>query len=96
MSIESARTIIERMDHDQEFAALVKRCRKFAELQEIFAREGLDVTEEELMEEMSALTDSDLEEVAGGGIENRQRRSCHQLFQDGFHYVLCEVVPLAK
>lgn len=96
MSIESARIIIERMDHDQEFAALVKQCRNFAELQEIFAREGLDVTEEELMEEISALTDSDLEEVAGGGPENRQRRSCGQLFQDGFHYVLCEVISLAK
>lgn len=96
MSIESARTIIERMDHDQEFAALVNGCQNFAELQEVFTREGLDVTEEELMEEMTLLTDSDLEEVAGGGIENRQRRSCRQLFQDGFHYILCEVAPLAK
>ena len=96
MSIETARAVISRMDSDPAYAAKVMECRDFAALQEFFARQGLDVTPEELIEEMSLLADSDLEQVAGGALIDRKNRSCGQVFQDGFEYVLCKLAPLAK
>ena len=91
MSIEAAKAIAERMNNDQEYVAKLVTCKTFDELQQVFAQEGLEVTNQELTDQLKTLTDDDLEQVAGGG-----QRSCGQLFYNGVKYVLCDLMTLAK
>ena len=87
MSKETAKVIVERMAREPKFADEVGRCKSFDALQRFFTGEGLSVTERELIEQLSALTDDSLEQVAGGGIQHRHL-SCGQLFQDFFRRIL--------
>lgn len=94
MSIEAARAIVERMNSDQEFAERIGTCKSFDALQEIFTKEGMEVSEKELVEQLSALSDESLDQVAGGGIQHRHQ-SCNQVLQDIISNVLC-VFGLSK
>ena len=67
MSIESAKSYIERMKTDKEFAQKVIGC-KDAEARTAFVKAcGFDFTINELREETMELTDNDIEFISGGG-----------------------------
>ena len=67
MSIESAKSYIERMKTDKEFAEKVMAF-KDTEARTAFVKAaGFDFTINEIKEEISELTDNDLEFISGGG-----------------------------
>lgn len=66
MSIEAAKSFIERMKTDEEFAKKVTAC-KDAEARMAVVREaGFDFTAAEIKETGPALTDDELSRVIGG------------------------------
>lgn len=66
MSRESAKAFLERMKTDPEFAAQVIRCKSKEERHQVAAAAGFTFTGAELTALREELSDSDLEQVAGG------------------------------
>jgi predicted ribosomally synthesized peptide with nif11-like leader len=66
MSIESAKSFIERMKTDEAFAKKVTACKDAEERSAFVQEEGFDFTASELREAGTVLSDDDLEGVAGG------------------------------
>lgn len=66
MSMESAKLFIARMKSDEDFSRQVRDC-KDAETRMAFVRqEGFDFTAAEIRQAGEELSDSELDEVAGG------------------------------
>jgi predicted ribosomally synthesized peptide with nif11-like leader len=72
MSIEAAKSFIERMKTDEAFAKKVTACKDAEERSEVVREEGFDFTASELREAGTVLSDDDLEGVAGGQISELQ------------------------
>ncbi len=68
MSIESARTFIELMKMDKEFAKKVTECKSEKNRVELAQEAGFDFTAAEFKEASEMLNDGDLEKVSGGKI----------------------------
>lgn len=66
MSIESAKTFMERMKTDQDFAKKVMAAKDADERRALVKEEGYDFTAEELKELGDEISDSELDAVAGG------------------------------
>lgn len=66
MSIEAAKTFIERMMTDEEFNKKVTACKDAAERQAFVLGEGLDFTASEIENISQELSDEGLSRVAGG------------------------------
>ena len=67
MSVESAKSFMEKIKTDEEFAKKVKEC-KDAEARMAFVKaEGFDFTVEEIKGIQGELSDDELDAVAGGG-----------------------------
>ena len=79
MSIEAAKSFIERMKTDEVFAKKVTAC-KDAETRMAFAKDsGFDFTAAEIREKTTGeLSDDDLENVAGGTL------FCRTIFGDNY------------
>jgi predicted ribosomally synthesized peptide with nif11-like leader len=67
MSIEAAKSFIERMKTDEEFAKKVTACKDIEERKTLIQQAGFDFTASEFKEVSQVLSDDDLENVAGGG-----------------------------
>ena len=68
MSIESARTFIEKTKTDQTFADHVSACENETQVLELAKQSGIAFTPEELKQAASELSDADLDMVTGGAI----------------------------
>jgi predicted ribosomally synthesized peptide with nif11-like leader len=67
MSMESAKSFVEKMKIDENFATKVTEC-KDAEARMAFVKEaGFDFTKEEIEPVMAELADEELDGVAGSG-----------------------------
>lgn len=65
MSVESAKTFIERMETDEDFAGKVNECKDAMERMAFVKSEGFDFTAVEVQEAMGILGD-ELDCVVGG------------------------------
>jgi|TARA_B100000959_G_scaffold11192_1_gene11199 predicted ribosomally synthesized peptide with nif11-like leader len=66
MSAESAKTFLEKMRTDDDFAKSVTDAATKKERSDFVKAAGFDFTTEEFNEEVGALSDDDLDGVAGG------------------------------
>lgn len=66
MSMESANAFVDRLKSDKEFAAAVNGFASLDEVLDYVKRAGFDFTREELQSLTGRLSDSELDEVAGG------------------------------
>lgn len=68
MSVESAKTFIEKVKNDEDFKKKLGELKDAEERLEFARAEGFDFTKEELAEakEEEGLTDEELDNVAGG------------------------------
>ncbi len=66
MSIESAKAFLERMKTDGEFAESVAKCSDGKARMAFVKNAGFDFTAEEINQVSSSLSDSELDQVAGG------------------------------
>ena len=66
MSKESARTFVERMKADSEFARTVGECGSLEDVQALIREAGYDFTREELDSLGGELVDDELDQVSGG------------------------------
>ena len=66
MSKESARTFVERMKADSEFARTVGECWSLEDVQALIREAGYDFTREELDSLGGELVDDELDQVSGG------------------------------
>lgn len=75
MSIEAAKSFIERMKTDEEFAKKVTACKDIEERKTLIQQAGFDFTASEFKEVSQVLSDDDLENVAGGtvSLDNRAK-----------------------
>ncbi len=67
MSIESAKTFLDRIQNDEELKNKIAALGSKAERIEFIKGEGFDFTEEEFNQARKELTPESLDEVAGGG-----------------------------
>lgn len=66
MSVESAKKFVEKMKNDQDYLKKVSELKSGKERLEFARTEGFDFTEAEMKEATSALSDEELDAVAGG------------------------------
>lgn len=66
MSIESAKTFIERMNTDEEFAKKIVEATTAESRMELMHGEGYSATAEEIGQAIGELTDDELDLVTGG------------------------------
>ncbi len=69
MSIESAKEFLERMKTDGNFAESVAKCSDGKARMAFVKNAGFDFTAEEINQVSSSLSDSELDQVAGGFLE---------------------------
>jgi len=68
MSIESAKSFIERMKADEDFAKQVRKCKDPETRMRFVKTAGFDFSEDEVKEVSCALSDEEMEIVVGGFI----------------------------
>ena len=66
MSMESAQSFMERLKSDKEFAAKAEGCQTFDDLVTFAKQAGYDFSAREAQAVAGALSDEELEAVAGG------------------------------
>lgn len=76
MSIESAKTFIERMKTDEDFASKVGEFKNSVDLNAFLQSAEYDFTHEEYLFVANALTEDELDQVAGGTIHCTQSGYC--------------------
>ncbi len=68
MSVKSAQAFIERIQNDEDFRKELEGLDAAEERMKFAKARGFDFTINEIAEEKASLTDSELEDVAGGGV----------------------------
>ncbi len=68
MSTENAKAFIERFKNDEDFRKELEERASAEERMKFAKARGFDFTINEIAEEKASLTDSELEDVAGGGV----------------------------
>ncbi len=66
MSIESAKAFLERVKNDEDFRRKLEGQASVEERMKFAKAQGFDFTKDEIGEEMDALSDEELDKVAGG------------------------------
>ena len=69
MSIQSAEAFIERLKTDEEFRNRITKAETAEARKAIIKAEGFEFTKEDIKKGMELLTDDELDQVAGGGID---------------------------
>jgi len=82
MSLESAKSFVERMETDEDFRNMVNKCKDSEARKALVRQEGFDFTAEEIKQFSAQLSDEALDAVVGAG--------CGHFIIDGTN--LCRVV----
>jgi predicted ribosomally synthesized peptide with nif11-like leader len=83
MSIESAKSFVERMNTDEEFAKKVTACKNAEDRMVFVKKAGFDFTADELKEVRKTLSEDDLVRVSGGDCYEYRGGNGDCLFADG-------------
>lgn len=67
MSIEAAKSFIERMETDEKFNKKITACKDPEERMALVKTEGYDFTKDEIKQIKGRLTDEQLDNITGGG-----------------------------
>ena len=85
MSMKSAQLFIARIKNDEDFARKVRECRDAEGRMAFVRQEGFDFTAAEIRQVSEELSDSELDEVAGGTFGDNvcREKNCTE---EGIHW----------